>query len=216
MSTCKTKQKCSNDYFPVVGDLKTYVRPVSKIIPLFVDTTANSGHFTSSKGRKVHAMKCTKMKKARARATRAKLRTVSEYQICKFMLPSVCNSEKMSYHEILKQKNRGFPEPMAKPCYHRKLHQHIRGVYCSFILIWMISINIYKSGSRGQDINSNGLYKGRTLVTLRHILGSSALHLMKIVLFHDLSTLINARRIVQAGLWAGFETLPTILTVGEV
>ena len=132
MSTCKTKQKCSNDYFPVVGDLKIYVRPVSKIIPLFVDTTANSGHFTSSKGRKVHAMKCTKMKKARARATRAKLRTVSECQICKFMLPSNCNSEKMSYHEILKKTNRGFPEPMAKPCYHRKLHQHIRGVYFYF------------------------------------------------------------------------------------
>ena len=64
----------------------------------------------------------------------------------------------------------------------------------------MISINIYKSGSRDQDINSNGLYKGGILVTVRHILGSSALHLMKIVLFHDLSTLINATRIVQADL----------------
>lgn len=128
----------------------------------------------------------------------------------------VCNSEKMLYHSVLKQTNRGFPEPMAKPCYHRKLHQYIRGVYYSFILIWLISINIYKSGSRDQDINSNGLYKGRILVTLRHILGSSVLHLIKIVLFHDVSTLINARRIVQAGLWAGFGTSPTILTVVEV
>ena len=108
----------------------------------------------------------------------------------------VCNSEKMSYHEILKQTNRSYGRAL--------LLSKAESAHQRCLLILYFDMNDFDKyiqiWPQDQNGNSTGLYKGRILVTLRHILGSSALHLIKIVSFHDLSTLINTRRIVQAGL----------------